>query len=226
MRPPALIPGPPQELLDRSSFGRGGGRFAPALDLEAWVAGELLAENRPLSNYDHAHLAEGEARIGFLWSTERFLSKGRRVLGTAQTGEPTGKAWSAGRQRQQLAEWFGTVPDFLVTLDAWHASTSLDERRPQDFLAVLEHELYHCAQDKTADGDLRFDRDGRPIWGIRPHDIEEFAGVVRRYGHEARPDVARFVEAVDHAREHGPAVAPADLDGLCGTCRSQIQSTQ
>ena len=218
MRPPEPIPGPAQDLFDRSSFGRGGGVFEPALDLEEWVLSELLAEDRPLSNYDHAHLREGEARVGFLWATERYLTKGVRVLGTAQTGEPTGKAWSAGRQRQQLAEWFGDVPDFLVTLDAWHARDALAEGRPQNLLAVLEHELYHCAQDKTADGDPRFDRDGRPVWGIRPHDVEEFAGVVLRYGHEAQPDVAAFVEAVDHAREHGPQVAAADLDGLCGTC--------
>lgn len=222
MTPPSPIPRPPASLFDASGYGRGGGIFAPALDLEAWVLDEVLAPDRPLSNYDHAHLREGHARVGFLWTTERYQAKGARVLGTAQTGEPTGKAWGAGRQRQQLREWFGAVPDFLVTLDAWHAGRALDEGRPQDLLAVLEHELYHCAQDRTADGDPRFNADGEPVWGIRPHDLEEFAGVVLRYGHEARPDVAAFVEAVDHAREHGPSVAPATLEGLCGTCRRAV----
>lgn len=222
MTPPAPIPRPPGDLFDRSTFGRGGGVFAPALDLEAWAQAEILAPDRPLSNYDHAHLREGDARIAFLWTTERDQSRGVRVLGTAQTGEPTGKAWSAGRQRQQLREWFGAVPDFLVTLDAWHARDALDEGRPENLLVVLEHELYHCAQDTTVDGDPRFNRDGEPVWGIRPHDIEAFHGEALRYGPDARPALAAFAEALDHVREHGPSVAAASLEGLCGTCRASL----
>lgn len=219
MRAPGPLPGPPQDLFDRSGYDRGSGVFSPALDLEEWVCTEILTPDRPLSNYDHEHLFGGAARIGFLWTTERFAKKGRRVLGTAQLGEPTGQAWSAGRQRQQLVRWFGAVPDFLVTLDAWFVREATEAGRVPDALALIEHELYHCGQDTTADGDPRFDRDGEPVWGIRPHDVEEFGGVIRRYGIEASA-AGPLVEAADFVREHGPAVALADLGGICGVGRA------
>lgn len=221
MTPPSPIPPPPEALVDATAPVRGGGLCAPALDLGGWVLSEVLAPNRPLSNYDHAHLVDGEARIAFLWTTERYQKKGLRVLGTAQLGEPTGQAWSAARQRQQLREWFGAVPDFLVTLDALFVREALLAGRPQDALAVIEHELYHCAQDRTPDGDPRFDRDGLPVWGLRPHDVEEFAGVVRRYGVEASA-AGPLAEAIDHVREHGPDVAAAALDGICGACLRRV----
>ena len=223
MTPASPIPRPPAELLDASGHVKGSGRFAPALELEAWIWTEILSEDRPLSNYGHGHLSEHSARIGLVWSTERYHKSGRRILGTAQRGEPTGSAWSAGRQRQQLREWFGNVPDFLILLDAWHADHAIRTEQPQNFLAVLEHELYHCAQDRTADGDPRFTQDGEPVWGIRPHDTEEFAGVIQRYGVGASPNASPLASAIEYVREHGPDVAQSTLDGLCGTCKRSLQ---
>lgn len=194
----------------------------PALELEAWVRAEILAENRPLSNYDHAHLREFEARVAFLWCFESLRKKGRRVLGTAQLGEPSGDAWTKALRRDHLVRLFGYVPDFLITIDAHFAASALDERLPQNLLAVVEHELYHCGQDTNSWGDPRFTQDGEPVWGIRPHDTEEFAGVVRRYGVGASANAQPLVEAVDWVRAHGPDVAPSTLEGVCGSCLRKV----
>lgn len=211
MTPPAPLPLPPADLLQRS------GAAAPALDLEAWVRAELVEEGRPLTNYDHELLREYEPRVGFLWVTEAYNRKGQRVLGTAQVGEPSGHAWARLQRAQQLAEWFGEVPAFVITLDAVRYDYEVRRGRPQNALATVEHELYHCGQDAKADGSPRFDRDGFPVWGIRPHDVEQFVGVVRRYGTDAAR-VHELVAAALHANAHGPEVGPAQLDGLCGTC--------
>ena len=216
------IPSPPRELLDASSPVKGGGLVAPALELEAWVRAEILSPNRPLSNYDHQALSEFEPRVAFLWTTEHMADKGRRVLGTAQLAEPTGKAWPAAQRRAQLLDWFGEVPTFLVVLDALHASHALATGRPENFLAVVDHELYHCGQELDTYGAPRFTRDGEPRWGIRGHTVEEFPGVVRRYGIEAS-GVGPLADAIDYVRAHGPDVAPATLDGVCG-CGAPIST--
>jgi hypothetical protein len=117
------------------------------------------------------------------------------------------------RHRWALEELDVDDADFLITLDSvwvWH--------RPMiAFLALLEHELYHCSQATDEHGFARFRQsDGKPIYTIRGHDVEEFVGVVRRYGAEAAgPDVERLVEAA----QGEPEIAPADIAALCGTCQ-------
>ncbi len=41
-------------------------------------------------------------------------------------------AWQKGRQEQQMRDWFGNVPDFLITLDADYSPAAMRE-------AVLAH---------------------------------------------------------------------------------------
>ena len=224
MTPPTPIPAPPEDLLAAALPGRGGGTVAPALDVEAWVRAEILSADRPLSNYDHAHLGDagGWPRVAFLWTTEHMASNGRRVLGTCQLAEPTGKAWPAAQRRCQLTDWFGEVPVFLIVLDARFAAHALATSRPENLLAVIEHELYHAAQKRDPYGAPLFTADGEPRWGMRDHDTEEFAGVVRRYGIAASPNASPLVAAADYVRAHGPDVAQASLDGLCGTCKRAV----
>jgi Putative phage metallopeptidase len=89
----------------------------------------------------------------------------------------------------------------------------LSECSAAQICAIVEHELYHCAQALDAFGDPKFTEDGEPVWAIRPHDIEEFSGVVRRYG-AVLPDQKRFIEAL----KQGPTIAAAHINGVCGTC--------
>ena len=216
------FPAPPQSLLDATWPVKGGGLVAPALDLEAWVQREILAEDRPLSIYEHAHLREHNARVCFLWTTEVEARQGRRTLGTCQLGRPTGRAWPQAQRRAQLVDWFGAVPDFLIVLDALHASHALATGRPENLLAVIDHELSHAGIKLDAYGERQFDRvTDEPTWAVMPHPVEEFPGVVRRWG-IAATGVGTMAEAIDHVRAHGPDIAPASLDGLCGTCRAPL----
>lgn len=209
------FPAPPREVLDAPPT------VAPALDVEAWVLDVLLDPDGTLHNPDHVHLGTWEPRLGFLWATESLVKKGRRVLGRCQTGKPTGDAWQQLVRTEQLLRWFGDVPDFVVTLDAHFVSHALRTDRPGDVLALVEHELYHCGIEKDRWGAERFTQHGHPIWGVRAHDVEEFAGVVRRYG-VAASAAGPLVEAADHVREHGPEVAQATIEGICGTCRREV----
>ena len=222
MRGVPPFPAPPAELLEATVPVPGGGLVAPALDVEAWVQSEVLAENRPLSIYEHAHLREFKARVAFLWCTEHEARSGRRTLGTCQLARPTGRAWAQAQRRQQLTEWFGEVPTFLIVLDALHAQHALDTDRPENVLAVVDHELSHCGIKTDAYGARQFnDRTGEPVWTVRAHDVEEVVGVVRRWG-TAATGTSALAAAIDHVREHGPDVAPASLDGICGTCKREV----
>lgn len=56
----------------------------------------------------------------------------------------------------------------------------------QNSWCVVEHELYHAAQETDAFGAPKFNRStGRRVFTIRGHELEEFVGVVRRYGADA-----------------------------------------
>lgn len=180
----------------------------PAPDLARWVRRMLLLSDGVLFNRDHLHLLH--ARLDFLWAYDRYEKRGRRILGEARLAKPTGSnAWQVAARTMQLTRWFEIVPDFVITLDAaWFARASDAER-----LALIEHELYHCAQRTTAYGAPRFARDGSALWTIRAHDVEEFVGVVRRYGAGAA-HVTEMVEAANR----GPTVAPAKIAQACGTC--------
>ena len=191
---------------------KGEGAFVPAPELEAWLRETFVSGIRssPLANPDHGHLAL--ATIGVLWTNEKHTSKGRAILGTAEIFAPKGNAWQNARQEQQLREWFGELPNFILTISAPYAATADDA----SFCALIEHELYHCAQALDQYGAPKFDRNGCPAWTIRGHDVEQFVGVVRRYGARAA-GVERLVAAAKLADEK-PVVRATEIAGACGTC--------
>lgn len=195
-------PMPPDALADE--LAREG--FAPDKSLEAWIRHHFIREGGTLSNPDHAHLEY--AHIGVLWTNVPNRHQQRWIAGTAECPQTQGNAWKRGRGDYQLRQWFSTEPDFLITLYA----PLLAKLGDRDFCMVIEHELYHCAQDTTRDGSPRFHRDGRPMFAIRGHDVEEFIGVVRRYG--ARGDALAFTQAA----RRKPTVRDPELALACGTC--------
>ena len=205
---------PPAELTEPHPF-----RYAPAPDLATWMREVFIEQGAPLENPDHANLEHAD--IAVLWTNEENARKGRRLIGRAQLAEPQGSnTWGNGKKRQQLERWFGRVPDFLITLDAVWLTEQLKEGRPAAACALVEHELYHCRQKRNRWGDLSYTMDGRPRWTIAPHDVEEFVGVVRRYGAENTGDntVAELVEAANK----GPEIGAAELGGICGTCLQKV----
>lgn len=209
VRPLDPFPAPPRQVLHAAPPF-----FRPAPEVYLWARETLIEEGAPLHNPEHAHLEV--AHVGVLWAAGGFAQKGRLVVGTAEMFAPKGNAWQKGRQEHQLVEWFGAVPDFVVTLDAEYVAGRLDDGDAPAVMALLEHELLHCAQAVDLFGSPRFrKRDGRPVYTIRGHDVEEFVSVVRRYGAAAAgSDVVALAEAASRP----PEIARPRLAGVCGTC--------
>lgn len=206
-------PYPPDDLTSISGLPAPD-RFMPAPEVLDWIRGAYLGEGGPLHNPEHSHLAD--ARIGVLWTSAENTRQMRRVLGEAEMPARSlarlGK-WQRARAEQQLRGWFdGEVPDFLITLDALYSAGCENAA----FCALVDHELYHCAQATDRFGSPRFNTlTGEPIWAMRGHDVEEFIGVVRRFGIEAAGESATEL-VIAAARK--PDVAPAKLAQACGTC--------
>lgn len=198
-----MRPYPPDDLIEDVAE-----RFMPAEDLGAWIETTFLDERSPLFNPDHAHLRE--AALGILWTNVDNAKAMRTVIGQAELMPPMAMGkWSRARACQQIEEWFGSMPDFLLTFSA-PAAVTMDDA---SFCALVEHELYHCAQKRDQYGMPAFNKEGLPVFAIRGHDVEEFVGVVARYGASAA-GVTGMVEAAQRA----PTIGLASINGACGTC--------
>lgn len=186
--------------------------------LEAWLRRAFIgleffdpAQVSPLINPDHAHLQA--ATIGCLWTNVHHHRAQKTTLGTAEILNFR-SSWKDQRGEVYLTELFaGRLPDFLLTFYSPEAS-EIDDA---SFCALVEHELYHCIQALDQDGQPRFHAiTGDPIWGLRGHDIEQFNGVIRRYG--VGPAMASETALAIAA---GPTVAPAAITAMCGTCQQR-----
>jgi hypothetical protein len=181
-------------------------RYTPAPEVLKWARTEILTDGGQLFNEDHAHLEYCD--VQFLWAPDSFQKQGRTVIGQCEEMLFRCGPWQKGRQQQQMADWFGSVPDYLITLDASYCLTCTDA----EFCALVEHELMHIGQELDEFGSPKFAKDGFPKLTLRSHDVEEFVGVVSRYG--ATAEVQRLVDAV----AAGPTVAAAAISRACGTC--------
>lgn len=205
-------PAPPQDLIEEVQKSL----FVPAPDLAQWLRLVFIEEGGPLHNPEHAHLVD--ASIGVLWTNVSNGRQGRRIVGQAELGGSmggTGGKWQKGKVTMLLQGWFGSIdpPDFVMTLDANYA----DQCEDASFCALVEHELYHMAQATDEFGMPKFNKDtGRPMFAMRGHDVEEFVGVVRRYGANATG-----VSALIEAANRGPEIASASLAHACGTCQAK-----
>lgn len=203
-------PRPPQSLLSIEG-AVDGVTFALAPDLVQWISATFLEEGAPLENPEHIHLRD--AQIGALWTTVENGRNGRTIVGQAEMGQHIGGMgkWNRAKAEQQAMEWFGCVPDFIITLYAPYA----DQCSDASFCALVEHELLHCAQERDEFGMPRFKKStGMPAFCMRGHDVEEFVDVVRRYGADATG-----VRALIDAAADGPTIAAAEIDFACGNCQ-------
>ncbi|KQY20267.1 hypothetical protein ASD32_07200 [Rhizobium sp. Root483D2] len=205
-----MRPYPPETM-----FGLDGLKsFVPAADVGEWVKATFFDPSSPVANPEHDHLAN--AHIGYLWTVVENNRKGKRVIGQCETGSPQGAMgkWSKARAEQQVVEWFGSVPDFIITLDAEYCQQCGDA----EFMALVEHELYHAAQDVDFFGAPKFNKmTGQPVFVIRGHDVEQFIGVVLRYGADAAG-----VRAMVDAANRPPEIARAHIEHSCGTCLLRV----
>lgn len=198
-------PFPPPMLVDNPDL-KPYIRIVPAEGVHEWLHTEIFNEDGNLHNPDHAHLLEAD--LCFLWASNAFDKKGRAVLGQAEDVMMRPGGWQKARMEQQMYEWFGRIPDFIITLAADYCAQCSD----LEFCALVEHELYHIAQETDEFGAPKFTREGQPKLKLRGHDVEEFVGVVRRYG--ASRDVQQLVDAANRPAE----VAHLDIARACGTC--------
>lgn len=196
----------PATLVRQSYDGGPARQIVPSEGLRDWVYSTFIHQTGCLFNPDHFHLANVD--VGFLWAPTSFEKAGRLVLGQAEQVAFRTGGWQKARAEQQMVEWFGDIPDFLITLAADYCAECSDA----EFCALVEHELYHIAQELDGFGAPAFTRDGMPKLKLRGHDVEEFVGVVRRYG--ASPDVQRLVDAANSR----PEVEKINIARACGTC--------
>lgn len=190
------------------------GDFIAAPEIFEWLQATIFNKDHALYNPDHAHLHHLEMpRLSFLWTDVEAAQKQRQVLGTCEKVAFRAGGWQKARQETQMYGWFGDVPEYLITLDAEHCRTCDDT----DFCMLIEHELYHIAQAKDIFGMPRFSRmTGEPVLMIAAHDVEEFVGVVRRYG--MSEDVRKMVEVANKS----PEVSRANIAHACGTCMLRL----
>jgi len=193
-------------MLDLSELSDLGIRLAPAREVWEWIQNEILADTGSIHNEDHAHLIDAD--IAVMWASASFEKAGRRVLGQAEQVAFRAGGWQKARMEQQMRDWFGDVPTFIITLAADYCSFCSDT----EFCALIEHELYHLAQATDKYGQPAFTQDGAPKLKLQGHDVEEFVGVVRRYG--ASTEVQAMVDAANKPAE----VGKLNISRACGTC--------
>ncbi|WP_336872633.1 putative metallopeptidase [Pseudomonas juntendi] len=194
-------PIPPADLIEQPFL-----TLRPAPDVWEWIQAEILATTGSIHNEEHAHLID--ASIGVMWASSSFAKKGRSVLGQAEQLMIRAGGWQKARQEQQMRGWFGEEPEFLITLAADYCSQCTEA----EFCALVEHELYHIGHKLDKYGAPAFGDDGMPKLEMRGHDVEEFVGVVRRYG--ASHDVQQLIDAASRP----PEVAKINIARACGTC--------
>lgn len=203
-------PHPSMEFISPENFRSYTG-IIPAPEVYEWARDQILTEGGSLYNPDHFHLHSAD--IAFMWASDSFDKKGRVVLGQCEEVMMRAGGWQKARMVQQMYEWFGRVPQFIITLAADYCSQCSD----LEFCALVEHELYHVSQALDQYGAPKFNRDtGLPVLKMRGHDVEEFVGVVRRYG--ASKDVRELVDAANKPAE----IAHIDIARACGTCMLKL----
>lgn len=202
-------PVPPTDLGQYREDG-GWVTIVPAIGLRDWITKTFIEEDGRLFNIEHRHLLW--ARFECLWAADSFVKQGRNVIGLTEEVTFRVSGWPRWRQEQQLQEWFGLpVPDYLITFDAKYCAQASDA----DFCALVEHELYHIGQKHDDFGAPEFTQEGLPKLCIRGHDVEEFVGVVQRYG-VGNPD-GKLAQLVAAANKR-PEVSRYQLQHACGTC--------
>lgn len=204
---PFKRPVPPAEIVDPLADPV----FIPAPELIAWARSVFIESGSPLHNPEHGHLQEAE--IGALWTNVANAKNGRIILGQAERGEPMAMGrWAKARAQLQVEQWFGAIPDFIMTISASYAAECGDI----EFCALIEHELMHMGQERDEFGAPKFRKNGRPAFTIRGHDVEEFVSIVARYGAGAT-GTAALVEAANR----GPEIGTASIARACGTCQER-----
>lgn len=110
----------------------------------------------------HDHLEDAE--IVVLFCEELPARNGRRILGTAHVMSEKERLLSGS--------------DLLICLDKRIWSVAKEGMRR----ALLDHELCHFGLRMDEEGIPEHDDQGRTMYRLNAHDVEEFNAVIRRHG--------------------------------------------
>lgn len=88
-------------------------RLIPATEIGEWVNQNILSEEGRIHNPDHAHLVDAD--VAFMWASGSFSKSGRIVLGQCEQVMMLAGGWQKSRMEQQMHEWFGRIPKFIIT---------------------------------------------------------------------------------------------------------------
>lgn len=130
----------------------------------------------------------GECRIGYIFTDEEIRMQGKVKAGMVIMPSAMG-------QNRTLYEWAlsqtfdfkddiyeeSVWPDvvMIVNSDCWEVYNAVQR------VMLVYHEMLHIAQATTKDGEERYsEEDGRPLYSIIGHDVEEFEEVAELFGAE------------------------------------------
>lgn len=205
-------PFPPTELIDQAEQEEAI-RLAPAPALKEWVVKNWLTVGGELHNPDHDHIAEllhdNEEFLAFAWASSAAVAKKRMVLGQCEKVMFNQGGWKKARQEQQMRDWYGFVPQYLITIDA----TYCEQANDRDFCRLIEHELYHIGVERDEDGEVIYsDHTGLPKHYLAGHDVEVFFGEIRQHGVDS--SVQRLLDIAKNA----PFASETNIAACCGNC--------
>lgn len=205
-------PFPPTDLLDQAEQEEAI-RLAPAPELKEWVVKNWLTVGGELHNPDHDHIAEllhdNEQFLAFAWASSAAVAKKRMVLGQCEKVMFNQGGWKKARQEQQMRDWYGFVPQYLITIDA----TYCEQANDRDFCRLIEHELYHIGVERDEDGEVIYsDHTGLPKHYLAGHDVEVFFGEIRQHGVDS--SVQRLLDIAKNA----PFASETNIAACCGNC--------
>ena len=206
-----------ERILPPNPLRSTGIAFARAEDVEQLIRVDFVGRGGLFFDPEHGHLQN--ARIGVLWASSTHRDKGSVKAGTAQLVKPYDaqpSKWGEAMQMASLRQFFGEHewPHFRITL---HAPTCA-RQDDREFFGLVDHEVTHCATAKDEWGAPRFsDATGLPVWSIRPHDHEGFAGTTERWG-AISTGAAGIVQAgTKRARFAWVPGRDLDFSKACGT---------
>lgn len=137
-------------------------------------------------HYEHLQ----ECRIAYLVTDEDIRMQGRDKAGFVIM--PTAMGQNGKIFDYVLAEYFGFIdecyevpvaPDVVMVIsqDVWEGYNSIQR------VCLICHELMHIAHAETKDGEQRYnEEDGRPVFTLLGHDVEEFTAIAAMFGQTTR----------------------------------------
>jgi len=130
----------------------------------------------------HEHLQKAAIAIAWRigWKTD---ADGVRKLGQCKKGSDLDR------------EMHGYDFVILLNYEVWK-----DVLTPEQKMALMDHNLAHAMAAVDSNGDQKLDENGRLVWRLRRHDLEEFTDVVTRHGCYLS-DIERFVQRAMEAKE-------------------------